>query len=877
MPFSLRAGIGLRVVAFLCACLVLGAAVGLWAMKQYQNVATEMSMDMARRTSDLAEALKTQVIRNAYSTLHAMSGFQRVNGLDPKDCSDVASFFLQSSTGYANIGSILPNGEVYCAAIGTKSVRNVAKESWFKEAMGTGQFTMSDHLISPVTHNSVVAFALPLKTAKGEITQVLVSTLETDYIEKVVDLPNLPADSSIMVIDKSGNNLAGESDKAVKPGQNIASWEVAKRVLTADKPFVMNSTELDGTKRVFAATSSRVSEEAVPGAGNVTIRSLSILVGIPARRITAAVMAPLQASGIAVGIVFAIFLAGTYFFIRRMLVQPILAIQTAADKLASGDLTARVASKRRTDEIGALAHAFDAMASSLGNRDAELRRSNERVQRILDTEPACVLIANEAIDIVDINQAGIELFGAKKKEDLIGTSFFRFLAPDELERFQAHLEVIRTGKTDSILVQIVNLLGEHRWIESHAAEINFDDGNGRTGIAIIRDKTDELATSAQLVQAQKMESIGRLTGGVAHDFNNLLTIMMGNAEILSERLENNPELANLSRMIESAAQRGAELTHRMLAFARRQVLRPSELDVNALLTRMVDMMSRILGEDIQVRVDNAKNLWCVAADSAQMESAILNLAINARDAMPQGGTLTIETENTRLDADYASRNPDAAVGDYVVIAISDSGIGMSSEILNRAFDPFFTTKEVGKGSGLGLSMVYGFVKQSQGHIKIYSERAHGTTVRIYLPKSNEDTLSQDVAEEMSIEEASGSETILVVEDEDAVRIYVTQQLTGLGYTVIETTDAHAALEILESDQHIDLLFTDIVLPRGMNGRQLAEIGQRTRPALKVLFTTGYTENAVVHHGKLDAGVELLSKPYRRADLARHVRKVLDKT
>jgi CheY-like chemotaxis protein len=259
-----------------------------------------------------------------------------------------------------------------------------------------------------------------------------------------------------------------------------------------------------------------------------------------------------------------------------------------------------------------------------------------------------------------------------------------------------------------------------------------------------------------------------------------------------------------------------------------------------------------------------------------MESAILNLAINARDAMPQGGTLTIETRNTHLDADYVARNPEVAVGDYIVVAVSDSGVGMSPEILERAFDPFFTTKEVGKGSGLGLSMVYGFVKQSHGHIKIYSERAHGTTVRIYLPRSD-DTLSQDIPEDMSTEEANGSECILVVEDEEAVRIYVTQQLKGLGYTVIEAADAHDALDILEGDRHVDLLFTDVVLPRGMNGRQLAEIAQRTRPALKVLFTTGYTENAVVHHGKLDAGVELLSKPYRRADLARHVRKVLDKT
>jgi CheY-like chemotaxis protein len=259
-----------------------------------------------------------------------------------------------------------------------------------------------------------------------------------------------------------------------------------------------------------------------------------------------------------------------------------------------------------------------------------------------------------------------------------------------------------------------------------------------------------------------------------------------------------------------------------------------------------------------------------------MESAILNLAINARDAMPKGGALTIETRNVTLDQDYASLNPDVTPGDYVQIAVSDSGTGMSPEVLNHVFDPFFTTKEVGKGSGLGLSMVYGFVKQSSGHIKIYSEVDQGTSIRIYLPRVDGDSAAATIENEVAIKDTRGSETILVTEDAESVRDYVTQQLESLGYTVIEASDAEEALSILEGRNDIDLLFTDVVLPGGINGRQLAEIALNKYPALKVLYTTGYTENAVVHHGKLDAGVELLSKPYRREDLARHVRIVLDK-
>ncbi|HEY4344104.1 MAG TPA: ATP-binding protein [Parvibaculum sp.] len=845
-------------------------------MLQYRSVAEELSLDTARRTSDLAETLKTQVIRNAYSTLHAMSGFQRVRGLNAKTCSDVAHFFLENSTGYSNIGSVLPNGDVYCAARSTPGRRNIAGQPWLMQALKTGEFTMGDYLVSPVTHNGIVAFALPIKDADGKIQQVLTAALETAYIQKVVSLPNLPEDSSVMVIDRAGNVLATNKRSGVSVGENIASWDVAKSATTADKPFAMEGTGPDGESRVFAVTASRVSRDAVPEADAKEIRSISIIVGIPARKIVATVMAPLKSSGAAIGIVFAIILLGTYFFIGRTIVQPLQSIQTAAERLTLGNLKARVAFKPRSDEIGALANAFNIMASVLARREADLRRSNERVQRIFDTEPAGVTLLDHNLNILDMNKVALENMGVTDLESLRGKKLPPLVVDEDRPRYEEHVKAVLGGETHTTTVQIVDLQGKRRWLELHAAAIQLDEEAPSAYIAIARDKTEELATAAQLVQAQKMESVGRLTGGVAHDFNNLLTIMMGNAEILSERLEDQPDLANLARMIEAATQRGAELTHRMLAFARRQVLRPAELDVNALLSRMVDMMGRILGEDIRIRIDTAEKLWCVAADPAQMESAILNLAINARDAMPQGGTLTIETQNTHLDADYIARNPEAAVGDYILIAISDSGTGMPPEVLDRAFDPFFTTKEVGKGSGLGLSMVYGFVKQSHGHIKIYSEAAHGTTVRIYLPRSTEAGESQENVAEILLDDAKGTEIVLVVEDEEAVRVYVTQQLRGLGYTVIEAADSQAALAILESDVEIDLLFTDVVLPGGMNGRQLAEIGTRARPSLKVLFTTGYTENAVVHHGKLDAGVELLSKPYRRAELARHVRKVIEK-
>lgn len=875
MPSRFHAGIGLRVLGFLCVCLLVGAAVGFVALKQYRNVANELSLETARRTSDFADTLKTQIVRNTFSTLHAMSGFQRVRGLNAKDCSDVALFFLESSIGYANIGSVYPDGKIYCAAHPGDASQNMKGMSWFDEAMETGEFTMGNYLISPVTHNGIVVFSLPLKGPDGKIEQVLALTLETDYLKEIVNLPHLPADSSITVIDKSGNVLVTTENSGMRVGENIAHWDVARRAMTAEETFVMESKGFDKFAHLFAATSSRVSNQAMPGADKATIRAMSIIIGIPASRVAATVIKPIQSSGIAIGIVFTIVLIGTYFFIRGTVLRPIEAIQAAAKRLTLGDLTARVKLKPRSDEIGALATAFDAMATSLATREAELRRSNERVKRIFDTEPACVTLLDHNLNVLDVNRAGLEIIGVDSVDAIRGKPLSPMVVEEDRDRYKEHVNSVLNGATHSTTVQIVDQKGKHRWLEIHAAAIQLVDDGPSAYISIARDKSDELATAAQLVQAQKMETVGRLTGGVAHDFNNLLTVVMGNAEILSEQLTDRPELGNLARMIETAAQRGAELSHRMLAFARRQVLRPTELDVNALATRMVDMMGRILGEDIRIHIDLDDKLWFVAADPAQMESAILNLAINARDAMPDGGVLTIETTNTELDADYVARNPEAAEGAYVLIAVSDSGSGMSADVLNRAFDPFFTTKEVGKGSGLGLSMVYGFVKQSQGHIKIYSESANGTTVRIYLPRSVGNQAESDIVAENPSGTTTGSETILVVEDEDAVRVYVAMQLRALGYTVIEAIDANAALAVLASGTEIDLLFTDVVLPGGMNGRQLADSVKKTKPSLKVLYTTGYTENAVVHHGKLDAGVELLSKPYRRAELARHVRKVLD--
>jgi signal transduction histidine kinase len=405
------------------------------------------------------------------------------------------------------------------------------------------------------------------------------------------------------------------------------------------------------------------------------------------------------------------------------------------------------------------------------------------------------------------------------------------------------------------------------------AQLEEEVKQRRSAEAMVKRFQEIEATESQVRQAQKMEAVGQLTGGVAHDFNNILTVITGTIEILGDAVKDRPHLAQITNLISAAAARGADLTQHLLAFARRQPLQPRAVDVNSMVIDSARLLRPTLGEQIEIESMLAHDSAPALIDPSQLSTAILNLALNARDAMPNGGKLTLETKNVVLDENYAGMNSEVNPGNYVMIAVSDSGVGIPAKLLEKVFEPFFTTKQVGKGSGLGLSMVYGFVKQSNGHVKIYSEEGHGTTVKLYLPQATGIAgAPADDADIAGIE--PGDESILIVEDDALVREYVVTQISSLGYHALAASNAAEALVIIDGPERIDLLFTDVIIPGGMNGRQLAIEALTRRLGLKILYTSGYTENAIVHHGRLDAGVLLLPKPYRRSDLARMIRTAL---
>ena len=498
-----------------------------------------------------------------------------------------------------------------------------------------------------------------------------------------------------------------------------------------------------------------------------------------------------------------------------------------------------------------------------------LDREIEERQRIFETSQDLILVTDSVGNLIQVSPSVTTILGFRPDE-MVGHNAIDFIHQEDLDSTRGEMRMARKGRLmrsfetryDHKDGRVVTLNWMGTW--SEAVQRHFFIG---------RDLTEKRAAEAQFRQAQKMESIGQLTGGIAHDFNNILTVVSGASGVLAESVADRPDLVSIAQMIDEAAERGAQLTKQLLAFARKQPLQPREIDVNALALETAKLLRPTLGEQIEISPRLAEDIWPALADPNQLSTAILNLALNARDAMPEGGKLMIETGNVSLDDGYVGMNSDVVAGDYVLIAVSDTGSGIPAALLPKVFDPFFTTKEVGKGTGLGLSMVFGFVKQSGGHIKIYSEEGHGTTVKIYLPRAT--GLGQTAAEAFATSVVEGgTETILVVEDDAMVRNYVITQIKSLGYATFEAANAAEALEVIDKNPAIDLLFTDVIMPGPMNGRKLVDEAQKRRPALKTLYTSGYTENAIVHHGRLDSGVLLLAKPYRKSELARMIRMAL---
>ena len=536
------------------------------------------------------------------------------------------------------------------------------------------------------------------------------------------------------------------------------------------------------------------------------------------------------------------------------------------------DITERRAVQRAIEESAeALADLNATLEQRVEERTRERDRAwkNSRDLQVVTSPDGYFTAANEAWRII-LGWA---------PEEVIGQHHLRFVHPEDQQRSSDALVTASREELAPFENRVMHKDGSFRWISWVAApEDNVVYASGRNITAEKAAEAELEATQQQLRQSQKMEAVGQLTGGIAHDFNNLLQGITGSLDLLQKRISQG-RYGELDRFISGAMQsagRASALTHRLLAFSRRQPLDPRPVRANPLVVSMEDLLRRTLGERIELELVTAGGLWLTRCDPNQLESAILNLVINARDAMPNGGKLTIETCNTHLDAAYAVKQREVKPGQYVCICVTDTGTGMSADTIAKAFEPFFTTKPIGQGTGLGLSMIYGFARQSDGHAQIYSEEGKGTTVKLYLPRHRGAADEDGEAPELNgAHAAEDGETVLVVEDEPVVRGLIIEVLTDLGYRALEAGDGPAGLELLQSKRRIDLMITDIGLP-GLNGRQIADAGRELRPDLKVLFMTGYAENAALASGFLQPGMAMITKPFAMEALATRIRDIIGK-
>jgi PAS domain S-box-containing protein len=547
----------------------------------------------------------------------------------------------------------------------------------------------------------------------------------------------------------------------------------------------------------------------------------------------------------------------------------------------------RIVNQALAQQIGANAELHRGIAersAALQNEIAERQKAEDalgKTTKFLDTvveNLPGMLFVKDAKEhrFVLFNRAGEALLGYDRSE-LIGKNDYDFFPKDQADQFVARdREMLAAGKPTITPEEPITTRHQGtRILRTVKVPVLGENGEPQFLLGFSEDITERKAIEQQLHQALKIEAVGQLTGGVSHDFNNLLTVIVGSAELLEGRSRGrDPTELKLIANILKAGQQGAELTRRLLAFARRQPLQPRVVNINEFVVHVRPLLQRTLGEHIDIGMELADGLWGAEVDPNQVEAAVLNLAINARDAMAEGGHLMIETANVTLDKSQADHFGEVQPGSYVTLSVSDDGSGMAPDVLARAIEPFFTTKSIGKGPGLGLSMVYGFAKQSLGHMTIYSEAGHGTTVRLYLPRALAHALAVDQSAAPAELPTSGGELILVVEDDTAVRQVAVDVLKSMGYEVLEAGNGKQAIGIFEKHGPVDLLFTDVIMPGGMSGPMLAAELKRRQPGLRVLYTSGYTENAIIHQGRLDEGVLLLNKPYRRNDLSEKIRVAL---
>jgi signal transduction histidine kinase/CheY-like chemotaxis protein/HAMP domain-containing protein len=811
--------------------------------------------DQALGLAKLAAAEQQQIVEGIRQVLIALSELPAVKAKDPQACSAYLTAIKQRYPAFLAFLVFDMNGQSFCTTSGKSA--SVAGRADFVTATQTGEFAVGGYSIGALTGIKIIPFALPFYGDDGQMTGVIVTAISLDWLAKFIVQMAGPPGATLAITDRDGTYLARYPDNDRFVGRKMPR----DQYLHADHPGTMTTRDLDGVERIVGYAPLQAESG-----------GLFVTYGLDKAQVFGEIQRRTQRGALMIILSTSLVLLLTWLGARRFMHRPLGQLVEAANQWRLGDFARRVQIQDKCSEIAGVAGAFNAMADALEERERELYDAKEkaedaatRITTIFESTTDCVLLIDRNWSISYLNdRAKAEIF---EDRDLIGMNLWHAF-PDTNTDAEERVRKAMSEQRVAFFETYFPLRASWREVSA------FPSGEGLAIFA--RDITaHKHALEArrqieeQLHQSQKMEAVGQLTGGVAHDFNNLLMVISGNLELIDDRAADKDSVRTLAAAARKAADRGAKLTAQLLAFSRRQTLNPKSVNAGALIQDFQDLLRRAVGEGCEVKLFAEDQLWLCLADPAQLETAVLNLALNGRDAMPRGGTLEIEVRNVTL--------PDGAVagiaaGPYVRLSVRDTGCGIAPEILDRVFEPFFTTKEVGRGTGLGLSMVYGFVRQSGGHVTIESDVGVGTTISLYLPKSTQTPAPPaDITQIRDV--PAGSGRILMVEDDEDVLDITSELLRQLGYHVLCAHNGTEALQMLKAGERFDLLFSDVVMPQGINGVELAREAKRRCSSIKVLLTSGNAADVLARHGAEDE-FPIIGKPYRRADLAQYLRLVM---
>jgi len=807
------ASLRVRLIFLVLIAAIPALGITLYSGLEYRNHTRNHALDDALRLAQEISKDHDHLIQNARRILFTLSKISQVQQQDKAACCKIFAEIMKQSDGYTALVAAKPDGDVFASSIPITSPINYSDRPWFQRLLKTRDFVIGEYLIGRVSGKPLIVFAYPILDDIGNLKTILSLGMDLDWLKRTVVKNKLPEGTSVTVIDSDGTILFRYPEPEKFVGKSMPEVPIFKVILTK-REGVEETVGLGGVPRLFGFTSL--------GKG---VESVHLSVGIPRKIALAKADRVMKQSLAYLGLITLLALAAAWFIGGLFVIHPVNRLLDMTKRLTDGDLNARVGPSYGKGEIGRLGYAFDQMGESLQHHEAErkqaeeaLRESEVRFQELFNEAPVGYHEVDAEGRIIQVNHTELEMLGYTA-EEMLGQPVWKFAVEEKKSQQAISTILVDTAPTTQSVERTYRrkdgttfpVLIERRVIRDANGRVKNIRSTVQDITELKRMEKEKANIEEQFRQSQKMEAIGQLAGGIAHDFNNLLTIIKGYTQLsLIELEEGNPLKGNIDE-VQKAADRAAVLTRQLLAFSRRQVLDMKVLDLNTVLGDLDKMLRRIIGEDIELVTLLAEDLGRVRADPGQLEQVIMNLVVNARDAMPSGGKLTVETANVELDEVYARNHVAVIPGRYVMLSVSDTGVGMVPEVRERIFEPFFTTKEKGKGTGLGLSTVYGIVKQSEGNIWVYSEPGQGTTFKIYLPRVDEP--SEEFKEKVVKGGLPhGNETILVVEDEEEVRKLTVRILKGWGYRVLETSGGDEALLIGEQEKEpLHLILVDVVM------------------------------------------------------------------